>query len=130
MPPRSALSHASASSARDFHIRRVSASSPLPVTALIADTSTPLGALPDGPLATIRFTSKCQPEAAVLRFSSQPTVSFGNAAGQSVPGEAVVLPQAKLLGAGSERGLLAGLLSVVLLACLAWLYRRRSIRCP
>jgi hypothetical protein len=57
----------------------------------IADTFPPLSALLDSTVVTITFTAICQPAAgatvlAPVRFSTDPAASFGNTAGQSVPG--------------------------------------------
>lgn len=56
----------------------------------IADTFPPLSSLPDGILATITFTATCpaitSSITAPVDFSAEPTASFGNTAGQSVPG--------------------------------------------
>ena len=57
----------------------------------IADLFPPLASLPDGTLATITFTATCQPAPgdsiiAPVGFSDDPSASFGNTEGQSVPG--------------------------------------------
>ena len=57
----------------------------------IADLFPPLASLPDGTFATIMFTATCQPDPgnsiiAPVGFSDDPSASFGNTDGQSVPG--------------------------------------------
>jgi len=57
----------------------------------VADVLPPLASLPDGALATIVFTTTCQPDpgASIISpvgFSDDPSASFGNTDGQSVPG--------------------------------------------
>jgi len=57
----------------------------------IADLFPPLASLPDGNLATIVFTPTCQPAPgssiiAAVGFSDDPSASFGDTDGQSVPG--------------------------------------------
>jgi uncharacterized repeat protein (TIGR01451 family) len=55
----------------------------------IADTGLPLSALPDGALATIRFTTTCLPSVAPLQvnvgFSTAPKASFSDFNGVSIP---------------------------------------------
>lgn len=57
---------------------------------VIADFSAPLAALSDGVLATITFTTICNPAVtstiAPVNFGLMPAASFGTTAGQSVPG--------------------------------------------
>ena len=59
----------------------------------IADFSTPLIGLPDGVIAVITFTPTCSPiDTAILapvEFGLTPVASFGDTAGQSVPGTTV-----------------------------------------
>ena len=57
----------------------------------ILDPAPPLASLPDGVIATITFTPTCAPDPgnvimARVGFSDEPAASFGNTAGQSVPG--------------------------------------------
>ena len=57
----------------------------------IVDLSLPLASLPDGALAAIAFTATCQPDPgasiiASVSFSNDPSASFVNTDGQSVPG--------------------------------------------
>jgi len=57
----------------------------------IADLFPPLASLPDSTLATIAFTTTCQPDPgtsiiAPVGFSEDPSASLGNTDGQSVPG--------------------------------------------
>ena len=57
----------------------------------IADLFPPLASLADGTLATIAFTTTCQPDPgtsiiAPVGFSDDPSASFGDTDGQSVPG--------------------------------------------
>ena len=59
---------------------------------VITDYSPPLASLPNGPLLALRFDVICEPDVADnsrisdISFSSYPPVSFGNPAGQGVPG--------------------------------------------
>ena len=60
----------------------------------IADLSPPLSVLFDGAVVSIEFTTTCQPDPgtttiAPVDFSNNPTASFGNTIGQSVPGNTV-----------------------------------------
>ncbi len=59
----------------------------------IADFSTPLASLPDGVIATVTFTPICAPFGtsiiAPVDFGETPSASFGDTAGQSVPGGTV-----------------------------------------
>ena len=59
---------------------------------VITDYSPPLASLPNGPLLALRFDVICEPDVtdnsriSDITFSSYPPVSFGNPAGQGVPG--------------------------------------------
>ena len=62
------------------------------IDVVITDYSPPLAALPNGPVLALRFDVICEPDVADnsrisdITFSSYPPVSFGNPAGQGVPG--------------------------------------------
>lgn len=62
------------------------------IDVVITDYSPPLGSLPNGPLLALRFEVVCTPPAGEnsrvsdILFSNYPPVSFGNPAGESVPG--------------------------------------------
>ena len=62
------------------------------IDVVITDYSPPLATLPNGPLLALRFDVVCEPEItdnsriSDITFSTYPPVSFGNPAGQGVPG--------------------------------------------
>ena len=62
------------------------------IDVVITDYSPPLAALPNGPVLALRFDVVCEPDVADnsrisdITFSAFPPVSFGNPAGQGVPG--------------------------------------------
>lgn len=63
------------------------------IDVVITDYSPPLASLPDGPLLALRFDVVCEPAVtdnsriSDIFFSAYPPPSFGNPAGQSVPGD-------------------------------------------
>ncbi len=62
------------------------------IDVVITDYSPPLASLPNGPVLALRFDVICEPDVtdnsriSDITFSSFPPVSFGNPAGQGVPG--------------------------------------------
>ena len=62
------------------------------IDVVITDYSPPLATLPNGPVLALRFDVVCEPDVtdnsriSDITFSTYPPVSFGNPAGQSVPG--------------------------------------------
>ena len=62
------------------------------IDVVITDYSPPLATLPNGPVLALRFDVVCEPDVtdnsriSDITFSAFPPVSFGNPAGQSVPG--------------------------------------------
>ncbi|MFN8468052.1 MAG: hypothetical protein U0X20_21010 [Caldilineaceae bacterium] len=62
------------------------------IDVVITDYSPPLATLPNGPVLALRFDVVCEPDPTEnsrisdITFSSYPPVSFGNPAGQGVPG--------------------------------------------
>ena len=62
------------------------------IDVVITDYSPPLASLPNGPVLALRFDVVCEPDVtdnsriSDITFSTYPPVSFGNPAGQGVPG--------------------------------------------
>ena len=62
------------------------------IDVVITDYSPPLATLPNGPVLALRFDVVCEPDVtdnsriSDITFSTYPPVSFGNPAGQGVPG--------------------------------------------
>ncbi len=62
------------------------------IDVVITDYSPPLASLPNGPVLALRFDVVCEPDLtdnsriSDITFSTYPPVSFGNPAGQGVPG--------------------------------------------